>query len=70
MTLKKVFESDEWIIKKALQGVGQTRIDAVRRFPRADRERFFSKWGSTTYINQLSREKYGKNIDKLHFYYY
>ena len=62
ISLKEVFESDSWIITKISQGHSTHRIDARRRFPVADVSSFFSKWGSTTYLNRLASENYGKKL--------
>lgn len=71
MTIKEIITSDEWIITKALQGLHKTvRIDAKRRFRKADAENFFSEWATTQYVNVLTREKYGKNIENFTCYNY
>lgn len=70
-TFKEVFESDNWIITKILQGPeGTYRIDAKRRFPVADKYNFCSKWGKTSYLNRLAKEKYGKKLSELSGYQY
>lgn len=61
-SLKNVFESDNWIITKIMQGSGVYRIDARRRFAVPDESSFFSKWGTIKYLNALSNENYGKRI--------
>ena len=69
--LKEVFQSDNWIITKALQGnSNQIRIDAKRRYPIADKSSFFSKWGNLKYINSLAVNNYGKKIDEFRAYSY
>lgn len=70
ITLKKVFESDIWIITKISQGPGVYRIDAKRRFPVDDKSSFFSNWGSQGYLNNLARENYGKNCNEFSIYKY
>ena len=67
-SLKEVFESDLWIITKIYKGGNILRIDARRRFPIADKNNFYSKWGSYKYIDSLSREHYGKPINEWALY--
>ena len=69
-TLKQVFESDNWIITKISQGSGTHRIDAKRRFRRADESSFFSEWGSNSYLERLARENYGKKLSEFNNYNY
>jgi hypothetical protein len=59
-SIKQIFESDNWVITKIIQGRGSYRIDAKRRFPIADEKNFFSEWGSSGYVERLARNNYGK----------
>ncbi len=69
ITLSEVFRSGNWIITKISQGNGGVlRVDAKRRYRIADKEHFFSRYGSAKYINSLSHEYYGKAVDKLNSY--
>ena len=69
-TLKEMF-TGEWVIIRVKQGGGGVcRVDARRRFHRADLPDFASKWGSVRYVNLLSMEKFEKPITKLGFYEY
>lgn len=70
-SVKEVFESDNWIITKILQGLNnKVRIDAKRRFNKADQPNFFSEWVSLKYANQLARENYGKNVNDFNCFQY
>ena len=71
VTIKEVFESDNWIITEILQGNGHdVRINARRRFPVADESFILSKWCSVDYANRLAVENYGKKIDEFRAYRY
>lgn len=71
VTLKEVFESDNWIITAVHQGYKRMhRVDARRRFPKADHSNFFSKWGSYNYLNRLANENYGKKLTDFSTYKY
>jgi hypothetical protein len=70
VTLKEVFESGSWIITKIIQGSGQHRVDAKRRFPIADKSSFFSEWGSAKYLERLSSENYSKKLSEFNCYQY
>jgi hypothetical protein len=69
-SIKQVFESDNWIITKIMQGLGTYRIDAKRRHPIADEKNFFSEWGSKTYVERLSKENYGKSPSEFSCFHY
>jgi len=71
ITFKEIFESDNWIITKIIQGhKGIHRIDAKRRFPVADKSSFFSEWGSAVYLTRLSKEHYNKKLSDFNCYKY
>ncbi len=71
ITLKEVFESDNWMITKIIQGYSKSnRVDAKRRFPIADKNNFFSEWGKKNYLNKLAQENYGKKINEFSCYYF
>lgn len=61
VTIKEVVTSDNWIIKKVLQGRdGLIRIDATTRYHIADGQNFFSEWCTKKYVDKLrSDEGYG-----------
>ena len=67
-TLKEVFQSGDWIITKVTQGRGEHRIDAKRRFPKADHPSLFSKWATNEYLERLSKENYGKKLSDFKNY--
>jgi hypothetical protein len=70
VTFIDVFSGD-WIITNIMQGYnGQFRVDAKRRFPMADEERFFSKWGTHKYLNSLALEWYGQRLADISAYSY
>ena len=70
-SVKKVFESENWIITKVMQGRGgKVRVDAKRRFPVADESSFFSEWCSKRYADNLSRERFGKKTNELRAWEY
>lgn len=70
-SIKHMFECDNWIIIKVLDGLdGRVRIDAKRRFPVAGEKRFFSKWCNKKHADALSRERFGKNTNDLQAYSY
>lgn len=62
ISAKEVLQSQSgWIITKVIQGYnGEVRIDAKRRFHKADEPNFFSEWVSLKYANRCRREV-GKN---------
>lgn len=69
VTLKEIFENDNWIITSILQGHnGQRRVSAKRRFPIADVSSFFCEWGSEKYLNKLSVENYWKKLSEFNCY--
>lgn len=70
VTLKEIFENDNWIITNIMQGKKVHRIDAKRRFPIADRSNFHSAWGSNDYLNKLAVENYGKKLNEFNCYNY
>lgn len=70
VSLKEVFESDGWLITKISQGRGVHRVDAKRRFPKADVSSFFSEWGSNAYLEKLASENYGKKLSEFGNYNY
>lgn len=62
-SIKEVFESDMWIITAIHQGHNKmVRIDAKRRFPKADHSSFMSEWCTENYANKLALENYGKKV--------
>ncbi len=69
-SLKEVFASDNWIITKVMQGTGQYRVDARRRFPVADESSFFSQWGKKSYIDRLVKDRFGKKTSDLNSFQY
>jgi hypothetical protein len=69
-SLKDVINNDNWIITKIHGDLKVVRVDAKRRFPIADKERIFSKWGSTSYLNSLCKEKFGKKANEMNAYTY
>ena len=69
-SFKKIFESDNWIIIEILQGTGQHRINAKKRFPAPDENSYFSRWGKTSYLEKLARENYGKKLSEFTTYKY
>ena len=68
--LKSVIASDLWIITKVIQGKGQYRVDAKRRFPVSDESSFFSKWGKASYIDKLVKDRFGKKTSELNSFKY
>ena len=55
--MKEVLTSGNWIITGVKQGYrGRLRINAKRRYPRADEPNLFSEWGTKEYINRIRRE--------------
>jgi len=70
-TIKEVFESNNWIITKIIQGYnGKVRIDAKTRFHVPDEDNFFSNWCSRDYAERLARDNYGKNVSDFSCYKY
>lgn len=70
-SVKQVFESDNVIITKILQGNNnQVRIDAKTRYHVADKDNFFSKWVSFKHANKLSIDNYGKKLSDLNIFVY
>lgn len=69
-SLKKIFESDNWIITKIHNGLNSYRVDAKRRFHVPDESDFFSKWASIDYINRLAMKYYGKKANKFNSFRY
>ena len=69
-SLKSVIASDLWIIIKVIQGKGQYRVDAKRRFPVSDESSFFSKWGKASYIDELVQDRFGKKTSELNSFAY
>ena len=68
-TVKEVFESDNWIITKIIQGLRKNvLIDAKTRFHQADVKNFFSGWCSEKYADKLAKDKYGKKTKELNAY--
>lgn len=59
-TIKEVVTSpDVWIITKVSQGYnGMIRVNAKRRFPKADTPTFFCNWAKRKYVDGL-RSKEG-----------
>ncbi len=71
ITIKEVFENDNWIITKILQGSNKTvRIDAKTRFHKPDKQNFFSEWASTKYAYKLALENYGKKTSDFSCFEY
>ena len=70
VTLKEVFESDDWIITKVKQGLGMHRINAKRRSYRADGQNLFCEWGNNRYLEKLAKENYGKKLHEFRTYEY
>lgn len=64
VTAKEVLSSHGgWIIKKVMQGRGgKVRIDAQRRYHKADQSDFFSEWVSLSYANRIRREEGLSNL--------
>jgi len=63
ITLKDIIEDDSWIITKVINGHnGSVRIDAMRRFYKADEQNRFSDWYQKDYVNRLYRENKGRNL--------
>ena len=61
VTVKEMFENDNLIITKIMQGQkGKVRIDAKRRFHIADEPDFFSEWCSKIYADKL----FGKSVSE------
>lgn len=58
ITIKEVLTSDNWIVTKILQGYnGRIRIDARRRFHKADEQNHYSEWTTDLYYKQLTGKK-------------
>lgn len=59
-TIKEVVTSPNvWLITKVSQGYnGMIRVDAKRRFPKADVATFFCNWAKRKYVDRL-RSKEG-----------
>ena len=70
VSIKLVLESDNWIITKIIQGTGQYRIDARRRFAVADESSFFSQWGKKSYIDRLVKDRFGKKVSDMNSFKY
>ncbi len=71
ISLKIVFESDNWIITKILQGFNnQIRIDGKTRFYQSDGINRFSKWGKRSYLESLSKLNYNKSLTDFNCYEY
>jgi len=70
VSIKSVLESDSWIITKIMNGNGQYRIDARRRFAVADESSFFSKWGKKSYIDRLVKDRFGKKVSEMNSFKY
>jgi hypothetical protein len=70
VSLKDVINNDNWIITRIHGDAKTLRVDAKRRFPIADKKRFFSEWGSTVYLNKLCQEKFGKKVNEMNVYNY
>lgn len=70
MNLKKVVESENWIITKILNGGNIVRIDAQTRHYQADGENRFSKWVSRKYADTLLVDRYGKKSTDMNVYRY
>lgn len=67
-TLKDVITSGEWIITQVLQGSnGRVRINAKRRYHKADMPDFFSEWGTLRYINRLRAEADKAPLEITHY---
>lgn len=64
-TIKEVFENDNWEITRIYQGSKKLRVDAKTKNRVADEENFFSKWVSYGYVDKLSRENFGKGVNKF-----
>jgi hypothetical protein len=66
-SIKQVFESDNVILTKVLQGRnGIVRIDAKTRFRVPDMDNNFSEWCTEKYASKL----YGKPISQSPVYKY
>ena len=63
--IKKVFQSDNWIITKIVQGYeNKVRIDAKTRSYIPDGMNRISKWCCYDYANKLCNRKYKKNLEE------
>lgn len=70
-SVANVMTSDNWMIKKVMQGLnGNVRIDAQIRHPQPDEDRFFSQWVTEAYANRLALENYGKKVTDFNCYEY
>jgi len=69
-SIKSVINSDLWIITKIMQGSGQYRIDARRRFPVDNESSFFSNWGKKSYIDRLVKDRFGKKVSDMNSFQY
>ena len=58
INFKQITQSGDWKVVKAMQGRnGRVRIDARRRFHRADEQNNYSEWLSVGYVNHIRREE-------------
>lgn len=69
ISAKEVLQSNGgWIITKVMAGYnGKVRIDAKRRFHKADGQNFFCEWVSLKYANRCRREERLKDIEITHY---
>lgn len=68
---KEVLQSGDWIITKVMQGYnGLVRIDAKRRFHKADDSNFFSKWVKESYADKCLRDVGKKSVREMNCYHY
>jgi hypothetical protein len=65
MTIKHIFEDDDWQITKILNGGWKVRVDARTRHHIADGVNFVSEWCTKNYADKLAQDNYGKKCDEM-----
>ena len=70
ISLKEVVRSDEWVIKRIRGTSSKVRVDAHRRFIKADVDNVFSQWCTVKYLDKLCIEKYNKKHNNMNSYSY
>jgi predicted DNA-binding protein with PD1-like motif len=70
-SLKQVFQDQNIILIKVIQGIGKkVRIDARTRFHVPDKYNFYSEWHTISVVNKFCKDRYGKTVDKLNVFKY
>lgn len=69
ISAKEVLTSNGgWIITKVMAGYnGKVRIDAKRRFHKADEQNYFSEWVSLSYANRCRQNEGLRKIEITHY---